>query len=114
MPKSFTAEQITSAVEIKTFTLAKIRATIVYIDESLSNPLTTLEKNSTVRLFSIKDGIATIEYFNGETYVKGFVSESDLINEPNLAIRNILIVLAVITCACGSITFFIIRTKNKN
>jgi hypothetical protein len=113
VPKSFTSLSIESAKENKTFTTAKIKPTTIYLDKELKNVLTATTENLNVRLFSDKDGVLEIEYFNGETWVRGYVSGSALLNEPNTAIRNILIVLAVITCACGSITFFIIRKKQK-
>ncbi len=113
VPKSFTSLNIESAKENKTFTTAKIKPTTIYLDKELKNVLTATTENLNVRLFSDKDGVLEIEYFNGETWVRGYVSGSALLNEPNTAIRNILIVLAVITCACGSITFFIIRKKQK-
>ncbi len=113
VPKSFTSLSIESAKENKTFTTAKIKPTTIYLDKELKNVLTTTNENLDVRLFSEKDGVLEIEYFNGDTWVKGYVLDSALLNEPNTAIRNILIVLAVITCACGSITFFIIRKKQK-
>lgn len=114
VPKSFTTDKIESAIEINTFTLRKLRPTTIYLDKNLTSPIITTTEEINVRLYSSLDGIIEIEYFNGETWVKGYALEKDLLNEPNTAIRNILIVLAVITCACGSITFFIVRNKQKN
>lgn len=113
IPKSFTALEIASSIENKTFTVAKIKPTTIYLDAELKNSLTTTTENSTIRLFKVENGIIEIEFYNGQNWVKGYALEKDLLDEPNTAIRNILIVLAVITCACGSITFFILRGKHK-
>lgn len=114
VPKSFTTETIESAIETKSFTLKKIRPTTIYMDAELKNALFESTENISVRVFALYDGVYEIEYFNGETWVRGYVKEKDVLNEPNTAIRNVLIVLAVITCACGSTTFFIIRNKRKD
>lgn len=113
VPKSFTSHTIESVSNMQTFTLEIIKQTTVYLDEQLTISLLTTEKNTEVRLFKIENGVAFIEIYNGENWVKAYVNASDILDAPNTAIRNVLIVLAVIACACGSITYYILR-KRRN
>ena len=46
-----------------------------------------------------------------KTNLYGYVDASAIINAPNLSVRNILLILAVTACLCGSVTFLLLRRK---
>ena len=66
-----------------------------------------------MRVYSIKDGVAKIAYETAEGYVFGYIDAKKIKDEANLAVRNILISLAVITSVCGTATYFILRKKSE-
>ncbi len=111
IPVNFTVEELSVDVNFVTFTIESLKSVKVYYDTSLTRLATTLEKGTTVRLYSTNNGIAEIAYFDGENWVKAYVNQDAIEHKPNTTIRNVLIILALTACVCGSITFFVIRKK---
>lgn len=108
VPKNFTVEILSQNKAPLSFTIQEIRATTIYLDKELTTKICDIP-SATIRLFHNENGVATIQYLDGDVWVDGYVDSSALINAPNLAVRNILIVLAVITSLCGTASFFILK-----
>lgn len=111
VPTTFTVEELSVDVTFITFTIETLKGVDVYTDVSLKHKATTLSKGTTIRLYSIENGVAKIAYFDGENWIDAYASQSAIEQKPNTTIRNVLIILALTACICGSITFFVLRKK---
>ncbi len=112
IPVSFTTLTLNDSVLDTTFTLAKVNATKVYSDKALSVKVADLTANSQVRILSVKDGVATIQYKVDDAWLNGYISADAIIVAPNTAIRNVLIILALCLSLAGTALFFVLRKKN--
>ena len=111
IPAEFTVDELAKYFKYSEYLLEKVKATAVYSDAGLTGKIADLEKNAEIRLISEENGVCKIAFYDGENFVEGYVKSTAIINDATTAVRNILIVLAVITCVCGSATFFVLRRK---
>ena len=72
-----------------------------------------LTDGTSVRVLENNDGVIKVAVKDGDEWIVGYLKASAIKNEPQRAIRNILIVLAVVACVCGTSTYFILRRKIK-
>jgi len=114
IPADFTVDELSADRKYAEYTIEKVKKTTVYKDAALSEELVTLEKNSQVRLISTEKGICKIAFLNDGEWTEGYIKASAVIDEGSIAVRNVLIVLAVIACACGSATYFILRKRTQS
>ncbi len=111
VPSSFTVETLAENLPFDYFTIKQIKATTVYSDKEMTNKIFTLEKTE-VRVYEELGKVSRIKYFDGNGWVDGYVSSSAIINKAKDSVRNVLILLAVITSLCGTATFFILKKSN--
>ena len=71
----------------------------------------SIEDGQTIRVFSIEDSVAKIMVNVNDVWLEGYISSSSIKDKPQTIVRNILIILAVIACSCGSISYFLLRKK---
>lgn len=114
VPKGFTTTQLSKDFIYDTYTLQTVRATKVYSDKGLKTAVYTLVDGQSVKVYDNNGKVATIRYFDGQQWLDGYINQEDLQNKPNKAIRNTLIVLAVIACASGTTTYFLMRKKKED
>lgn len=113
VPTSFTTDKLTEEYVTQTYTYEKINPTEVFSDKDLTDKIYTINETVTVKVYDKADKVALISAeIDGQT-VYGYVDASSVADEPNKAIRNILIALVAITCACGTTTYFLLRKKVK-
>lgn len=112
IPLSFTVETLYENPDKEEYTIKTLSAAKIFSDEKLTEELAEVESGASVRVYSVKDGVAKIAYESGNGYVFGYVDAKKIKDEANLAVRNVLISLAVITSVCGTATYFILRKKN--
>ncbi len=111
IPTDFTVDTLSSDLKHVDYTLERVKATAVYFDEELSDKIADLSAETQVRLISKNKDVCKIVYYSDGAWTEGYIKESSIINDSTTAIRNVLIVLALITCVCGSATYFILRRK---
>lgn len=112
IPTDFTVEVLSDDFTFDTHTIKKLSATTLYKNADLTEEVQNIAHGTLVKVLSEADGTLYIALeYNGE-YILGYVGASAVINDSNLAIRNILIVLAVTACVCGTTTYFILRKKS--
>lgn len=111
IPTDFTVDTLSSDLKHVNYTIERVKATTVYSDEELSDKLTDLTAETQIRLISKNKEVCKIAFYEGGVWTEGYIKESSIINDSTTAIRNVLIVLALITCVCGSATYFILRRK---
>ena len=111
VPVNFTVEVLDQNVVTKTYTLEKVKACKVYDQDG--NEKIALENGSEVRLYSVKDGKALIEYFEDGIWKHGYVEDSMIIKTPNTAIRNALIIILMTASVVATSIYFIVRKKHN-
>ena len=110
IPVDFTVEVLSENVSWDKYTIEKVSKTDYYSDQALTQKVGTFKDGDTVKLLSVENGVAKIliDDTNEILYIKA----SAIKDEPIVAIRNILIILAVAASVCGTATYFILRKKD--
>ena len=111
VPVNFTVKVLSQDVTYKTYSLERVNLTVLYSDKSLTTELMQIPDGQTVRVYENDNGILKVLYETPEGYIEGYISSTAIVDNPNLQIRNILIILAVTACLCGSVTYFLLRSK---
>ena len=111
IPSDFTVDELAEDYKYADYKTEKVKKTVVYKNASLGRKIAELDENQTVRVLSEKNGVAEILFNVGDGWEKGYVKANAIINESQIAVRNILIVLALIACVCGSVSYFVLRKK---
>ncbi len=111
VPVDYTVEILSQDFKWDNYKIEKVNKTTVYQEKELSNAIKELEKNTEIRVLSIENDIANIAFSTENGWAQGYINASSLQDEPKTAIRNILIVIAVMASVCGTTTFFLLRRK---
>ncbi len=112
IPTNFTVEVLSEEFEWDSFTVRSINKTNVYVEKELITSLTVLNDGEKIRVLEQDGGVSKIAYKSGDDdWVIGYIKSSAIKNPANIAIRNILIILAVAACVCGTTTYFFLRRK---
>ena len=112
IPTDFTVEVLSKDFVFDTHTVKKLASTTLYKNADLTEEVQSIADGTLVKVLSETNGILYIALEDNGGYILGYVRASTIINDSNLAIRNILIVLAVTACVCGTTTYFILRKKS--
>ena len=113
IPVDFTVDELSVDVKFITFTIENTKGVDVFSDANLKNKITSLASGTTIRLYSTENGVCKIAYYDGQNWIDAYINQNDIQDKPNTTIRNVLIILALTACVCGSITFFVIRKKEN-
>ena len=111
IPLSFTVPVLSKDFVWESYSIEKIAKTTIYADQELNNELTSFDGGN-VRLIAKNGGVALISVNTDDGWVTGYINSAAILNEPNVAVRNILIILAVTASVCGTSTYFILRKKD--
>ena len=111
IPLSFTVPVLSKDFVWESYSIEKIMKTTIYADQELTNELTSFDGGN-VRLIAKNGGVALISVNTADGWVTGYIHSQAILNEPNVAVRNILIILAVTASVCGTSTYFILRKKD--
>lgn len=115
IPCSYTVEVLNQDFAWDTYTLKTVKATSVYADADMQTVLTNLAKDTQVRLIEKGNNVSKISYkLQDGSYAIGYIYTNKIIDNPSIAIRNILIIIAVVACVCGTSTYFLLRKKRLN
>lgn len=111
VPAEFTTNILSLDYVFTPFTIEKSQKVWVYSSSDLENKVIELKEGDTIRVYSSKNGVSLIRYFDGNEWLEGYISSSAIAKTPNTTIRNVLVILAVCACLCGTITYFLLRKK---
>lgn len=111
VPVNFTVEILDKDVVTKTYKIELVKKTIV--KNANGNEIYALNKNSEVRVYAVKDGVATIEYFDGELWRQGYINNSDILHKDNTTIRNAIIIILMTASVLVTTAFLILRKKRS-
>lgn len=112
VPVDFTVEILSEDLAWDSFTIEKVNKTTVYSDKALTSQVKTLERGTEIRLIERDGSTCKIAYKVDQTnWAIGYIDASAIQDPANVATRNILIILAVTACLCGTISYFLLRRK---
>ncbi len=111
IPIEYTIEILSQDFKWDNYKAEKVSKTTVYQEKELINAILELENDTDIRLISIENDVAYIAVTTSEGYIKGYIDASAIIDNSSVAIRNILIILAVMASVCGTTSYFILRKK---
>ncbi len=114
IPKDFTVKFLSENPQKFNYTVGELNACTVYSDKALTLSPTEIEDGVKIKIFAITDGVAEIEFeLNGSTMHR-FVSADAIKEQPNNAIRNMLIIFSVAIAVFGTSLYFILRKKKPD
>ena len=78
----------------------------------MSTAILELSNGQTVTVLNIDNDVAYVLVSDGNGgVINGYISVSAIKNDAGTAVRNILIVLSVAACVCGTAVYFVTRKK---
>ncbi len=114
IPCSYTVEILNEDFKWDSYRIEIIKATSVFEKDDMQTKIISLKENTQVRLIEKGDSISKIAFkLDDGTYQIGFIYTNKIIDKANIAIRNILIILAVAACVCGTLTYFLLRKRKS-
>ena len=111
IPADFTATVLAENFEFESYTVEKVKKTVLYKNDDLTEELFELEDGETVKLLERKDGVLKIAATSQEGTVVGYITANSLTSNPSVIVRNVLIILAVFGSLAGTISYFLLRKK---
>lgn len=111
IPVNFTVRVLSEDVTYSTYSLEQVNLTTLYQDSTLTTAIMQIPQGETIRVYENNDGVLKVWFKTADGFVEGYISSTAIMDNPNLQIRNILIVLAVSACLCGTVTYFVLRSK---
>ena len=113
IPKDYTVEILAKDVNWSDFKVQKLKACDVFSDQALENKVLSFDKGVEVRLIEEQKYCVKIAYQVENDWVIGYVEKSALDDKPKVSVRNILLILLVTACICGTTTYFLVRNKKS-
>lgn len=113
VPLDFTVKTLSKHIPLLNYSIEFVYQTIAYTDEALSDAYKSLDDGEKVFLVQEKDEVSLVLIEEDDGFVACYISNSVIKNTPNIAIRNLLIILVVITCIAGTSTYFLLRKKSN-
>ena len=113
IPSSFTVETLYENPNKDEYTVKTVSAVTVYANADLTDAACELADGTKVRYYGTEGGVAKIAYETADGYNIGYIEERKIRQDASVAVRNILITLAVVTSVCGTATYFILRKKKS-
>ena len=112
VPANFTTDKRYEDADTVNYTIEKIKPCTVYSDPELTDIIAEFTETTEVRLIKKHADSLYISFDTADGVKEGYVEAKYLVNEPNVTVRNVLAILALFTCICGTITYFVLRKKS--
>ena len=111
VPTNFTVEILSENFEWNSYTVKTVNKTDVFAEKELQNSIGTLADGQQIRLIESYGETVKLAYQTENGWVIGYVKATSIQKPANVAIRNILIILAATACVCGTTSYFLLRRK---
>lgn len=112
VPKDFTTEVLSEYFTWPDSYTEKVNKTTLFSDKNMSTAILELSNGQTVTVLNIDNDVAYVLVSDGNGgVINGYISVSAIKNDAGTAVRNILIVLSVAACVCGTAVYFVTRKK---
>lgn len=103
----------TTEFDTKTYAFGTLKKTALYADEELTAVIGEAQDGETVKIIERKSGCVKIALTLNGNETEVYVPAAAVKNPPNATVKNVLILLAVVASACGTVTYFLLRRKNS-
>lgn len=113
VPVAFTTPVLSENFKWDEYTIENVKDCTLYENKELSEVLTSLTNDQSVRLIQIDGDVAFVAVKTEDGFIHGYISVSAIQNKPNVAIRNALLILAVAASACGTTTYLVLKRREK-
>ena len=113
IPVDFTTTELSTEDNRVKFTIEKATTTDVYSSATLTTKIDTIEDGTTIRIYSVEDGVAKIDYKVGDAWFNGFMNAENIQPHTSNALRNTLIILSVSLAVCSTLIYFVLRKAPK-
>ena len=113
VPVDFTALMLADEEKPENYILETVKEVTLYEDAALTTAIRTIANGSTVKVLSKENGVAFIKVeIDGQDYC-GYISESAISNEPQIMVRNMLLIIGATAVVAGTLTYFITKKKKR-
>ena len=113
IPVSFTVEVLSEDFAWGSYSIERVNKTTLYAEKERITEIMQLAKGQQIRLLSTENGVCKVAVkLDDGSFIEGYISVGAIQDEPNRAVRNILIILAVTASVCGTMTYFVLRKKD--
>lgn len=113
IPVEFTAEKLSEHYEYSGFTVEKVKKCNVYSDKGLKTAIESLNDDDEIRVYGEENGVLIIKYNKNGTWNDGFIQKNNLKTPEKTFVRNVLIILSVITGSVIISIFFLLKKKKS-
>lgn len=113
IPCDFTIDVLTEDFTFDEFTTERVNKTWVYSDSDMQTKIFSLKENTLIKIIEKGNKVCKIAYKDGNEYKVGYIYTSKIIDKPSIAVRNVIIILAVFTCVFSTSLYFILRKKRS-
>lgn len=113
VPVAFTTPVLSENFKWDEYTIENVKDCTLYENKELSEVLTSLTNDQSVRLIQRDGDVAFVAVKTEDGFIHGYISVSAIQNKPNVAIRNALLILAVAASACGTTTYLVLKRREK-
>ena len=113
IPVDFTTTELSTEDNRVQFTMEKAKTTDVYSSLTLTTKIDTIEEGTAIRIYSITDNVAKIDYKVGDAWFSGFISTENIQPHVSIALRNTLIIISVSLAVCITLIYFVLRKNPK-
>ena len=112
IPADFTTETLSEDLKFDAYEIETVKSTALYKNKDLTEELFTLTDGATVKVLERKNGVLKVlARTSGGEEIVGYISEKGIKTNPDLAVRNVLIILAAIGSLAGTVSYFLLRKQ---
>ena len=115
IPTAFTVTALSKDFNYQEYSIETLSKTNFYSDYALSQLVFEdyLEDGTTVRLIEKDKNVSKIAVLIDGKWIEGYISTKYIKDKPSLAIRNVLVILAVVTSLSATSIYFLLKKKRN-
>ena len=116
IPTAFTVTALSKDFNHQEYSIETVSKTNFYSNYELSQLVFEdyLEDGTTIRLIEKDKNVSKIAVFVDGEWIEGYISTKYIKDKPSLAIRNVLVILAVVTSLSATSVYFLLKKKKHN
>ncbi|MBE5737407.1 MAG: hypothetical protein E7348_03310 [Clostridiales bacterium] len=113
IPTAFTVTTLNSNVVYDEYSIETVSKTNLYNDYELSNLVfeDCLQDGTSVRLLEKDKNVSKIAVLVDGEWIEGYIPTKYIKDKPSVAIRNVLVILAVVTSLSATSIYFLLKKK---
>ena len=113
VPIDYTVEVLEKDITSEQYTIETLTNTYLYSDAQLTNikDNIVIENGTAVRVYEKQENYAKIAVNVDGQWIDGYVSTDCIIDSSTIAVRNILLIILVVTCLGTTSIYFLLKRK---